>query len=53
MSIRALSLGGHDRYTPEIRDRILEKNSALEIVRSAAAHRLLASIGPMAAVLRW
>jgi hypothetical protein len=25
MSIPALSLSGHDRYTPEIRDRIVEK----------------------------
>ena len=25
MSIPSLSLGGHDHYTPEIRDRILEK----------------------------
>ncbi len=25
MSIAVLSLSGHDRYCPEIRDRILEK----------------------------
>ena len=30
-----------------------KKKSALEIVRSSAARRLTASIGPMAALLRW
>ena len=34
-------------------ERTLEENSALEIVRSGAARRLMTSIGPMAAVLRW
>jgi len=31
MSIPALSLGGHDRYTPDIRDRILEKLQAAPV----------------------
>jgi hypothetical protein len=30
MSIPGLSLGGHDHYTPEIRDRILEKLHAAD-----------------------
>ena len=30
MSIPGLSLGGHDHYTPEIRDRILEKLRAAD-----------------------
>jgi len=34
-------------------ERALEEKSALEIVRSSAARRLMASIGPMAAMLRW
>jgi len=34
-------------------ERALEEKSALEIVRSGAARRLMTSIGPMAAVLRW
>jgi peptide subunit release factor 1 (eRF1) len=34
-------------------ERALEEKSALEIVRSSAARRLMASIGPMAALLRW
>jgi peptide subunit release factor 1 (eRF1) len=34
-------------------ERALEQRSALEIVRSSAARRLMASIGPMAALLRW
>jgi peptide subunit release factor 1 (eRF1) len=34
-------------------ERALEEKSALEIVRSDAARRLMTSIGPMAAVLRW
>ena len=31
MSISALSLGGDDRYTPDIRDRILEKLQAAPV----------------------
>jgi hypothetical protein len=31
MSIPALSLGGYDRYTPDIRDRILEKLQAAPV----------------------
>jgi hypothetical protein len=31
----------------------LEQKAALEIVRSSAARRLMTSIGPMAALLRW
>jgi peptide subunit release factor 1 (eRF1) len=34
-------------------ERALEEKSGLEIVRSGAARRLLDSIGPMAALLRW
>ena len=34
-------------------EHALEERSALEIVRSSAARRLMASIGPMAALLRW
>ena len=34
-------------------ERAFEQKSALEIVRSSAARRLMASIGPMAAMLRW
>jgi peptide subunit release factor 1 (eRF1) len=34
-------------------EHALEEKSALEIVRSSAARRLMASIGPMAAMLRW
>lgn len=35
MSIPSLSLGGHDRYTPEIRDRILEKLRAAALDETA------------------
>jgi peptide subunit release factor 1 (eRF1) len=34
-------------------ERALEEKSALEIVRSSTARRLMASIGPMAGLLRW
>jgi peptide subunit release factor 1 (eRF1) len=34
-------------------EHALEEKSALEIVRSDAARRLMASVGPMAALLRW
>jgi peptide subunit release factor 1 (eRF1) len=34
-------------------ERALDESSSLEIVRSGAARRLLALIGPMAALLRW
>ena len=34
-------------------EHALEEKSALEIVRSSAARRLMTSIGPMAALLRW
>jgi peptide subunit release factor 1 (eRF1) len=34
-------------------EHALEEKSALEIVRSNAAHRLMTSVGPMAALLRW
>ena len=34
-------------------ERALDESSSLEIVRSSAARRLLALIGPMAAILRW
>jgi peptide subunit release factor 1 (eRF1) len=34
-------------------ERALDVSSSLEIVRSSAARRLLALIGPMAAILRW
>jgi Bacterial archaeo-eukaryotic release factor family 10 len=35
VSIPSLSLGGHDHYTPEIRDRILEKLRALPVDETA------------------
>lgn len=34
-------------------EHALEQKSALEIVRSSAARRLMTAIGPMAALLRW
>jgi peptide subunit release factor 1 (eRF1) len=34
-------------------ERALEEKSAVEIVRSDAARRLMTSVGPMAALLRW
>ena len=34
-------------------ERAIDESSSLEIVRSSAARRLLALIGPMAALLRW
>jgi hypothetical protein len=34
-------------------EQALEQKAALEIVRSSAARRLMTSIGPMAALLRW
>jgi len=34
-------------------EHALEQRSDLEIVRSSAARRLMISIGPMAALLRW
>ena len=34
-------------------ERALEEKSALEIVRSGAARRLMTFIGPMAGMLRW
>jgi peptide subunit release factor 1 (eRF1) len=34
-------------------ERALDESSSLEVVRSSAARRLLALIGPMAALLRW
>jgi peptide subunit release factor 1 (eRF1) len=34
-------------------EHALKEKSALEIVRSDAARRLMASVGPMAALLRW
>jgi hypothetical protein len=34
-------------------EQALEERSALEIVRSSAARRLMTSIGAMAALLRW
>ena len=34
-------------------EHALKERSAVEIVLSSAARRLLASIGPMAALLRW
>jgi peptide subunit release factor 1 (eRF1) len=34
-------------------EQALEQKAALELVRSSAARGLMASIGPMAAVLRW
>jgi hypothetical protein len=34
-------------------EQALEQKSALGIVRSSAARRLMTSIGPMAALLRW
>jgi hypothetical protein len=39
MSIPTLSLSGHDRYTPEIRDSILEKLRAAPA--DATAYRML------------
>jgi peptide subunit release factor 1 (eRF1) len=39
MSIPALSLSGRDRYTPEIRDRILEKLSTVPL--DAASYQML------------
>jgi hypothetical protein len=57
MSIPALSLGGHDRYTPEIRDRILEKlrgapadETAYQMLTPARL-RALAEIEPTDAVV--
>ena len=35
MSIPSLSLGAHDQYTPEIRDRILEKLRAAPLEETA------------------
>ena len=35
MSIPSLSLGGHDHYTPELRDRLLEKLRAAPFDQTA------------------
>ncbi len=34
-------------------EQALEEKAALELVRSGSARRLMAQIGPMAALLRW
>jgi hypothetical protein len=34
-------------------EQTLDEDSAIELVRSAAARRMLAPIGPLAALLRW
>jgi peptide subunit release factor 1 (eRF1) len=55
-SCPACGSGGIEMVTDVVElaiEQLLEEKGALEMVRSSAARRLMTSIGPMAALLRW